>query len=627
MVDDDSKGMHAAMTRIRASGRHTVVGTGDPTAGLAAGDPLSDFRAAVLRRSVPVLLVIVFALGIVAVIDGYQLDAVSVGFLVATLVGLALATFVPWEKATASPDSWAAWLWSVIVALVLGGLALVPELAASTRPLLGAVVVMTGLVLSSVRHASVTVLTVGLVAASYLTRSGTEYSDVLGPVVFVVVTAIAVGFVARQLEHTAMSDRDHVQDLAKERSAFERLYALASTLGASTSVQETLPVLLGRLSSYLDSSTGAWLIADEHRGTLSVVPTAVIDGEATELDRVLSVSLKDPVFVARALRSERPVSIKVDVLKKERQGVLGELGLHVAMAAPLIVEGQRVGVVLVGNPAKGYYDENDLEELAVLAGPAGLVLAQLRRQREAEELNHRLREVAEMKTDFVSIVSHELRTPLTSIRGALDTLTRPGLIEEDTVVSELVGSARRQTARLERLINDLLVASRLDRGTMKSTLVPVSVKDTIDEIVPLIGYEGIRVDVASSDVIAADPNQFAQVVRNLFENAVKYGGGTDVEISVERELGGLTLVVADHGVGIAAEDRARVFDRFVQLERPDRRSSEGSGLGLAIVKSLVDSMGGRISISDTPGGGTTFRVSFRVPSSFDLRPLSTVSMS
>ncbi len=615
------------MTRIRVRGRHVAVETGDLTAGLAVGDPLSDFRAAVLRRSVPVLLVTVLALGIVAVIDGYRLDAISASFLALTLVGLALANFVPWEKAAASPDAWAAWLWSVIVAFVLGGLALVPELAASTRPLLGAVAVMTGLVLSPIRHASVTVLTVGLVAASYLTRSGTEYSGVLGPVVFVVVIALAVGFVARQLEQTAMSDRVHVIDLAKERSAFERLYALASTLGASTSVQETLPVLLGRLSSYLDSSTGAWLIADEHRGTLSVVPTVVVDGEATELDRVLSVSLRDPVFVSRALRADRPVSINVDVLKKERQGILGAMGLHVAMAAPLTVEGQRVGVVLVGNPAKGYYDDNDLEELRVLAGPAGLVLAQLRRQREAEELNHRLREVAEMKTDFVSMVSHELRTPLTSIRGALDTLTRPGLIKEDTVVSELVGSARRQTTRLERLINDLLVASRLDRGTMKSTLIPVSVKDTIDEIVPLIAYEGIRVDVTSSDVIAADPDQFAQVVRNLVENAVKYGGGTDVEISVERELGGLTLLVADHGSGIATDDRDRVFDRFVQLERPDRRSNEGSGLGLAIVKSLVDSMGGRIAISDTPGGGATFRVSFRVPSSLDLRPLATTAIS
>jgi K+-sensing histidine kinase KdpD len=347
----------------------------------------------------------------------------------------------------------------VFVAAVLGGMALVPELAVSTRPMLGAVVVMTGLVLSPLRHASVTVLTVGLVAASYLTKDGTGYSEVLGPLVFVVVTAVAVGFVARQLEETAIRDQDHVEDLARERSAFERLYALASTLGASTSVQETLPVLLGRLSSYLDSSVGAWLIADDHGGTLSVAPTIVVDGEAIHLDRALSVNLDGPAFVARALRSERPVWIKVDSLKREREGVLGELGLHVAMAAPLIVEGQRVGVVLVGNPAKGYYDEHDIEELRVLAGPAGLVLAQLRRQREAEELNHRLREVANMKTDFVSVVSHELRTPLTSIRGALDTLTRPGLIEEDTVASELVGSARRQTSRLERLINDLLVAS------------------------------------------------------------------------------------------------------------------------------------------------------------------------
>jgi signal transduction histidine kinase len=626
-MDDDSRGMHAAINRIRVRGRHVAIGTGDPAAGLAAGDPLSEFRAAVLRRSVPVLLVTVLALGVVAALDGYRLDALSSGFLVTTLIGLALATFIPWEKAAGSPDAWAAWSWAVFVAAVLGGMALVPELAVSTRPMLGAVVVMTGLVLSPLRHASVTVLTVGLVAASYLTKDGTGYSEVLGPLVFVVVTAVAVGFVARQLEETAIRDQDHVEDLARERSAFERLYALASTLGASTSVQETLPVLLGRLSSYLDSSVGAWLIADDHGGTLSVAPTIVVDGEAIHLDRALSVNLDGPVFVARALRSERPVWIKVDSLKREREGVLGELGLHVAMAAPLIVEGQRVGVVLVGNPAKGYYDEHDIEELRVLAGPAGLVLAQLRRQREAEELNHRLREVANMKTDFVSVVSHELRTPLTSIRGALDTLTRPGLIEEDTVASELVGSARRQTSRLERLINDLLVASRLDRGTMKSTLVPVSVKDTIEEILPLVGHDGIEVDISRSDVIAADPDQFAQVVRNLIENAVKYGGGTDIEISVERQHGGLTIVVADHGPGIAPEDRDRVFDRFVQLERPDRRSNEGSGLGLAIVKSLVDSMGGRISISETPGGGATFRVSFRAPSSLDLRPLSAASIS
>lgn len=612
--------MHAALSRIRARGRHAAVETGGSEAGLAAGDPLSEFRAAVLRRSVPVMLVAVLSLGVVAAIDGYRLDGSSASFLGTTLVGLALATRVPWEKAAASSESWAAWLWSVIVALVLGGLALVPELTASARPLLAAVVVMTGLVLEPVRHAAVTVLTVALVAASYVLRSGFEASDVAGPLVIVAVTALAVGFVARQLENTAISDRDHVVDLATERAAYQRLYELASTLGASSSVEQTLPVLLSRLASYLDSGVGAWLIADEHRGMLRVAPPVVFDGAPIELDRPLEVRLSDPVFVTRALRSAGPVSVRTHVLKREKEGILGELGVEAAMAAPLIVEGRRVGVVVVGNPAKGHYDARDLEELRVLAGPAGLVLGQLRQQREAEELTQRLREVAEMKTDFVSVVSHELRTPLTSIRGALDTLVRPGLIEEDTIVSELVASARRQTTRLERLINDLLVASRLDRGTMKSTLVPVSVADILDEVIPLIGYDGIRTEVEACDVIAADPDQFAQVVRNLIENAVKYGGGTDVDVSVVREHGGLTLVVADHGPGIAEDDRARIFDRFVQLERPDRRTHEGSGLGLAIVKSLVESMGGRIAATGTPGGGATFRVSFRAPTGFDLQP-------
>lgn len=617
--------MGALTSRTRIRGRHVATQTGTPTAGLAAGDPLSAFRAAVLRRSVPVLFATVVALAFVAAVDGLRVDAVSAAFLGTTLVSLALATRVPWERAADTPESWAAWIWSVIVALVLGGLALVPELAASARPFLAAVVVMTGLVLNPLRHASVTVLTLGLVAASYFARSGIGPGDMVGPLFIVAVTALAVGFVARQLEQTAISDRTHVNLLADERAAYQRLYELASTLGASSSVEETLPVLLNRLASYLDSTTGAWLLADEHSGMLKVASTVVIDGETVEVDQPLEVRMRDSAFVSKALRSERPVSVRVDTSKKERHGVLGKLGISVALAAPLIVEGQRVGVVLVGNPRKGFYDERDIDELRVLSAPAGLVLAQLRRQREAEELNQRLREVAEMKTDFVSVVSHELRTPLTSIRGALDTLTRPGLVEENTIVSELIGSAQRQSSRLERLINDLLVASRLDRGTMKSTLVPVSVADVVAEVVPLIGYSGITVDVSSADVIAADPDQFTQVVRNLIENAVKYGGGTDVDVSVVREAGGLTLVVADHGPGIPEADRDRVFDRFVQLERPDRRSQEGSGLGLAIVKSLVGAMGGRISVTETRGGGATFRASFRAPSSFDLKPLANVS--
>lgn len=617
--------MGALTSRIRNRGRHVAAPTGTPTAGLAAGDPLSAFRAAVLRRSVPVLFATVVALAFVAALDGLRLGAVSAAFLGATLASLALATRVPWEKAADSPESWAAWIWSVTVALVLGGLALVPELAASTRPLLAAVVVMTGLVLNPLRHASVTVLTLGLVAASYFARSGFGPGDIVGPLFIVAVTSLAVGFVARQLEQTAISDHNHVKLLADERAAYQRLYELASTLGASSSVEETLPVLLNRLASYLDSTTGAWLLADEHSGMLKVASTVVIDGKAFEVDQPIEVRMRDSAFVSKALRSARPVSVTVDTSKKERSGVLGKLGISVALAAPLIVEGQRVGVVLVGNPRKGSYDERDIDELRVLSAPAGLVLAQLRRQQEAEELNQRLREVAEMKTDFVSVVSHELRTPLTSIRGALDTLTRPGLVEENTIVSELIGSAQRQSTRLERLINDLLVASRLDRGTMKSTLVPVSIEDVVAEVVPLVGYGGITVDVSSADVIAADPDQFTQVVRNLIENAVKYGGGTDIDVSVVREAGGLTLVVADHGPGIPEADRHRIFDRFVQLERPDRRSQEGSGLGLAIVKSLVGSMGGRISVTETRGGGATFRASFRPPSRFDLEPLASVS--
>ncbi|MDX1448672.1 MAG: hypothetical protein R3246_06365, partial [Acidimicrobiia bacterium] len=222
--------MRAGMRCFTRRGRHVGEATGSPAVGLAVGDPLAAFRAAVMHRSVPVLAATVVALAVVALADGMHIDVASAAFLGTTLVGLCLATRIPWERVAETRDSWAAWSWSVAVALVLGGLALVPPLAASTRPFLAAVVVMTGLVLSPVRHLSVTVLTLALVSGSHLQGAEANLSEVLGPVLVVGVMAGAVAFAAAQLERTAQSDRAHVLDLEAERAAYQRLYDVASTL-------------------------------------------------------------------------------------------------------------------------------------------------------------------------------------------------------------------------------------------------------------------------------------------------------------------------------------------------------------------------------------------------------------
>ena len=172
-------------------------------------------------------------------------------------------------------------------------------------------------------------------------------------------------------------------------------------------------------------------------------------------------------MIAQVFKSGKPVLLERIAEKPESYGVLGELGLSEAMVAPLrgrAVQGRCHRGGRSGRAARS--PTNKLEALTSLGAPAALVLSQLGRYEAVAEMTRRLEEVAQMKTDFVSVVSHELRTPLTSIIGSLDTVARPELAPETEAARNLLNTARRQAGRLQRLIEDLLIVSRLERNAV-----------------------------------------------------------------------------------------------------------------------------------------------------------------
>src|SRR5690606_9929164 len=202
------------------------------------------------------------------------------------------------------------------------------------------------------------------------------------------------------------------------------------------------------------------------------------------------------------------------------------------MVAPLKVEQFSVGVIVVGDATSGTFRPEQLEQLAFLAGPAGLVLSQIGRYEEQTEMNRRLEEVAQMKTDFVSVVSHELRTPLTSIIGSLDTANRPELAPQATTAKELITTARRQAGRLQRLIEDLLMVSRLDRGAIPIVADALPLKAVIDHVLDVIATPGpIEVDIDPAGLeLRADRDHLERILINLFENASKYAPGSTIQL-------------------------------------------------------------------------------------------------
>jgi len=223
---------------------------------------------------------------------------------------------------------------------------------------------------------------------------------------------------------------------------------------------------------------------------------------------------------------------------------------------------------------------------------------------------HLLDEAYSRQRQFVSDASHELRTPLTAIRGQLEVLARrenPSAVE----VRHVAGVALAEAARLERLVEDLLMLARVDEE-VPSHPVEISPGPFLRRLAadPNFGETALK-GIVPEGSIEADPEQLTQVVRNLLANAHRHAGPQGrVELSASGESGRLTVFVDDDGPGVPSAERERVFDRFQRSEASRARDSGGSGLGLAIARSIVERHGGRIWIEDSPLGGA--RVAFEL---------------
>jgi signal transduction histidine kinase len=262
------------------------------------------------------------------------------------------------------------------------------------------------------------------------------------------------------------------------------------------------------------------------------------------------------------------------------------------------------GRLLVGGmPASRPTQVTGLLALTLIFGASSLLL--LRRE-------HHL---ARLRDDFVSGVSHELRTPLTQIRMMSELLESDGF-KTPTERARATAAIHRESLKLTNLVDNILQFARSRRTSTEPRLQRVAIGRVVSEaaesLEPLVSAKGDRLELALADGIElpADPDAIGRIVRNLVENAVKYGpAGQRIRVSVElNELGGATLAVSDEGPGIPPKDRARVWQPYQRLERDRNTAVGGSGLGLSVVAELVAALGGRAWVDDAPGRGARFVV-------------------
>jgi two-component system sensor histidine kinase KdpD len=378
----------------------------------------------------------------------------------------------------------------------------------------------------------------------------------------------------------------------RERTRHETLATVQRALDGDTPLDLAVARLRACLQARLDASVGLAV----HDGTRLAVAggTGVGRGSA----------------VARVLVSGAPLLIP-------HGGVDGPL--RRTFVAPLGARGGVIGALAVERVGDIPADER--RWLSVLAAHIGLALENARlaaRQRRfadelAEKVTAATRHVVEMdrmKSEFVAIASHELRTPLTALQGFSELLAMRTFAPGE--LARIAAIMRAETERLGRIVSDFLDLARLERGLappLRLTRVDagVLIADAVEVLQRARTTHRFEVECATAlPPLEADPDALDRVVKNLVSNAVKYsppGSCVRVAARAHAEPPAVEITVEDEGPGIAAADRARIFEPYFRTAA-SARTAAGAGLGLAVAKSLIDAHGGSIRADSVEPHGT-----------------------
>ncbi len=235
------------------------------------------------------------------------------------------------------------------------------------------------------------------------------------------------------------------------------------------------------------------------------------------------------------------------------------------------------------------------------------------------QLYKKLKEVDEMKDDFISMAAHELKTPLTAIRGYVGLISTNNLSSDD---KESISRVNTSIERLNLLISDILDVARIQQGRMKFSSEKINPTDSIQSVVDsfhvMAREKGLTLEYIENtpSSILVDSKRLEQVLINLIGNAIKYTPEGSVKVIVEKEHtiknDILHIRISDTGLGISAEDQKKLFKRFSRIRTRETADISGTGLGLWITAKIISAMKGTITVESIKGKGTDFIVSFRV---------------
>jgi signal transduction histidine kinase/CheY-like chemotaxis protein len=420
------------------------------------------------------------------------------------------------------------------------------------------------------------------------------------------------------------------QELTRSVDELRALGEISQAVSSSLDLDEVLTTIVTRAVQLSRTEGGSIFEFDQETRLFHVRTCFGTEPELVSALRATRIHL-DETFVGRAAASGEPQS--APDLSREASDPhierLARAGWQSMLVVPLRWEQEIIGALVVRRRVTGPFSARTAELLETLASQSAVAIHNARVFRQLEDKSRQLEIASRHKSEFLASMSHELRTPLNAVIGFSDVLLERMFGDLNERQDEYLRDIRDSGRHLLELINEILDLSKVEAGRMELDPAQLALLPVLEHGLAMVRERaersGVSLELTSDpavDSVWADELKLKQVVLNLLTNAVKFTEAGGAVIVTARRTGDVAEVtVRDTGVGIADDDRERIFEAFQRGGRGVRASTEGTGLGLTLSKRIVELHGGRLWMESTVGEGSLFGFSIPVAPATTPAPL------
>jgi signal transduction histidine kinase len=413
---------------------------------------------------------------------------------------------------------------------------------------------------------------------------------------------------------------DEVQARTKELSQsvgeLRALGEVSQAVNSTLDLQSVLDTIVTRATQLSSTEAGAIYVFDEADQQFQLRATY---GMTAEMIAVIKEHHADFSAAVSAATQRRGPDQVADLQPSSRANeMIMRLGYRARLAVPLLAADRIVGALVVRRKAPGEFSQSTIELLQTFAAQSVLAIQNARLFAEIEYKNRQLQMASENKSQFVSSMSHELRTPLNAIIGLTEMMVTNAARFGTEKAMEPLQRVNRAGTHLLGLINQVLDLSKIEAGKLELNPQTVQLVPLIGEVVgtarQLADQNKNRLTAEAPDDLGSltvDPMRLRQILFNLLSNACKFTKEGEVKLKARRFVDGrdwIEVDVADNGIGMTAEQQAKLFEEFSQAEATTAQRFGGTGLGLAITRKLARMMGGDVTVASESGKGSVFTV-------------------